>query len=141
MRSRAAKHRFWAGLCGVVCMALGISCTSDNLQDLNANKTCFSDTLKISFSSDVQPIFTTYCTDPGCHSGSAPQSNFNLEASVAYAQLSKKGSGYIDTLNPSASVVVAYMSSSATPMPPSGKLDRCKIELIKQWMAQGGKNN
>ena len=77
----------------------------------------------------------------GCHSGSNPKGNLNLENSESYEQLWRKKSGYIDTLNPSLSVLYASMNSSSNPMPPAGKLDNCTVELILRWIQQKAKNN
>jgi hypothetical protein len=95
----------------------------------------------VSFSQHIQPIFTTQCAISGCHSGSAPEGNLNLEASVAYAQLMKPGKGYIDTINPSFSLLYAQMNSVSNPMPQSGKLDQCTVDLVLAWITQKAKNN
>lgn len=96
---------------------------------------------QVSFSKDVLPVLVNNCATQGCHSGKTPEAGFNLDAAVAYATLSKKGSGYIDTLAPRYSALYSSMASESNPMPPTGKLDRCKLELIEKWMAQEAKNN
>ena len=95
----------------------------------------------VSFSKHIQPIFDTHCNMAGCHSGSTPKGNLNLEASESYTQLWKKKSGYIDTLNPKFSVLYVSMNSTSNPMPPSGKLDQCSVNLILQWIQEKAKNN
>ncbi len=95
----------------------------------------------ISFQKDIIPIFNIHCSTPGCHSGTKPEKNFNLEASKAYTTLSKKGSGYIDVSDPKGSVLYSALVSVDTPMPPTGKLDSCTLKTIEIWMKQGGKNN
>ena len=97
----------------------------------------------VSFKNNILPIFRTYCNQSGCHSGSMPAGHLNLEDSVAYAQLMKSGTGNIDTINPSASVLYAQMNSSggAGLMPPTGKLDDCTLQLILTWIQQKAKNN
>ncbi len=95
----------------------------------------------VSFSRDIQPIFDNHCNTAGCHSGNNPAGNLNLEAAVAYAQLNKTGSGYIDTLNPNYSVLYASMIASSNPMPPTGKLDKCTLDLVLKWIQQKAKNN
>lgn len=52
----------------------------------------------VSFQQHIQPIFNQHCATSGCHAGSNPSGNLNLESAVAYAQLTRKGKGYIDTL-------------------------------------------
>jgi hypothetical protein len=95
----------------------------------------------VSFKRNIQPIFNNHCNTAGCHSGSNPSGNLNLEASVAYAQLSKKSSGYLDTVNPSHSVLYGSMNSTSSPMPPNGKLDKCTLDLVLKWIQQKAKNN
>ena len=95
----------------------------------------------VSFSQDVVPIFNKNCNTSGCHSGTSPSGNLNLEASVAYAQLTRKGKGYIDTLTPQYSVLYASMNATTNPMPPNGRLDNCTLALILKWVEQKAKNN
>ncbi|MFM7023051.1 MAG: hypothetical protein ACKOXB_08735 [Flavobacteriales bacterium] len=95
----------------------------------------------ISFSKDVLPILNAHCSTVGCHSGTSPEGGLNLSDSLAYKELLHPGSGYIDTLNPSFSLLYAQMKSTSLPMPPSGKLDDCKLETILQWIQQKAKNN
>ena len=95
----------------------------------------------VSFAQDIQPVFNQYCNTTDCHAGPAPGGNLNLESAVAYTQLHKQGSGYIDTITPRYSVLYAQMNSTSNPMPPDGKLDRCTQELVLKWIEQKAKNN
>jgi hypothetical protein len=95
----------------------------------------------VSFSTDIVPLFNTYCNISGCHSGSSPEGNFNLESSIAYMELMKPGTGYIDTVTPGFSVLYTQLISVSQPMPPTGKLDDCRIEMVLKWIEQGAKNN
>jgi hypothetical protein len=95
----------------------------------------------VSFQQNILPIFNQHCNTSGCHSGSVPSANLNLEKSVAYAQLTRKGKGYVDTLTPQYSVLYASMNSTSNPMPPNGKLDKCTVELVYKWIEQKAKNN
>lgn len=95
----------------------------------------------VSFNQNIVPILNNYCATAGCHSGSNPSANLNLESSVAYAQLSKSGSGYIDTINPNFSLLYSQMISVNQPMPPTGKLDDCKLNTVLSWLQQKAKNN
>jgi hypothetical protein len=91
----------------------------------------------ISFSKSVVPIFVNNCNTSDCHSGTYPAANLNLEPSYAYAQLTRTGSGYVNTTNPENSRLYKSLISN---MPPMGKLDATTIELITKWMQQA-KNN
>lgn len=95
----------------------------------------------VSFNRDIKPILSSNCAISGCHSGSTPEGNLNLEPSLAYNQLKKSGSGYIDTSDPKGSVLYSSMVSVSDPMPPLGNLDPCSIELILKWMQQGALDN
>lgn len=118
------------------------SCVYNNVEDIQPESFC-KDSLPavVSFSKDIQPILQKNCSTVGCHSGSSPKKNFNLETSVAYNQLLKPGSGYVDTLNPRYSVVYSSLVSTSSRMPPSGRLDPCSIDMIEKWMLQKAKNN
>jgi hypothetical protein len=118
------------------------SCVYRNEEDMTLAVDCskvIPDT--VSFSKDVQPILTNNCATANCHSGNSPEGKLNLESGKAYAQLMKKGSGYVDTINPGISVLNSMLISKSNPMPPTGKLDACSIELITEWMKQKAKNN
>lgn len=102
----------------------------------------------ISFSSQVQPIFTNSCAVPGCHvtGGIAPMS---LEAGQAYADIVNVPS----TEQPPYLIVKPYDADSSymylkitgragTRMPLNGTpLDSVDISTIKTWINQGAKNN
>jgi len=105
------------------------------------NDTCLTNPSAISFSNDIIPLLNTNCSISGCHSGGNPTGKLNLEAANAYTSLHKPGSGYLDTLNATNSIIYIQMTSSSQPMPPSGQLDICKKDLILKWIKQGAKNN
>ena len=46
---------------------------------------------------------------------------------------------YIDTVQPENSVLYGALTATSKIMPPSGKLDDCKIEMILKWIQQGAK--
>ncbi len=125
----------------LACLVYGItffSCCKDNM-DSQVCHSMLPDT--VSFQGDIQPLFNTYCTNSGCHSGSEPSGNLNLVDSVAYQQLSKPGSGYINTTTPTHSILYSQMISASQPMPPDGKLDPCMTDLVLKWIEQGAENN
>lgn len=120
-----------------LCLLPLLSCT----KDIGRKKVDCIIPETVSFSKDIAPLFTANCSTSGCHSGNNPAGNLNLEASVAYAQLHKNGSGYIDTVNPKFSLLYSQMVSVNTPMPPTGKLDDCKLNTVLKWLEQKAKNN
>ena len=111
------------------------SCTKAKVEDV-----CTSPQ-NVSFQKDIQPIFNTNCATSGCHAGTKPAGSLNLEAYVAYVNLTDTKSGYIDTLYPKASLLYTCMTSVTNPMPPNGKLGKCTTDLILQWITQKAKNN
>jgi hypothetical protein len=121
----------------IIFLLLSTSCTYEKVEPRSVCET----PVVVSFKNDIQPIFDVHCNTAGCHSGTNPEGNLNLEASQSYAQLWRKKSGYLDTLNPKYSVLYASMNSISNPMPPTGKLDACTLDLILKWIEQKAKNN
>ncbi len=95
----------------------------------------------VSFAQDIMPILNASCNLSGCHSGSSPEGNLDLSPVNAYLQLTTGSAGYVDTVNPEFSVLTASMRSVSSPMPPSGNLDDCSIELVMKWIEQKAPNN
>jgi hypothetical protein len=135
---RGKKNWLLVLVAGLFCQV----CTYRNLEEIRPEIRCNEDLPDtVSFSRDIQPILAQNCSKAGCHSGIQPKGNFNLEASVAYNQLLESGSGYVDTITPKYSVVYSSLVSKSEPMPPTGKLSQCDIDLIEKWMEQDAKNN
>jgi hypothetical protein len=95
----------------------------------------------LSFSGDIQPIFTKNCIDSDCHSGGNPPGGLNLSEGKSYQVLSKKGSGYLSTSDPKSSLLYSKLVTKNDPMPPDKPLSSCEIESIRKWMEQGALNN
>lgn len=133
MNKRMKKYVF---IILVFLLFLG-ACTYEKVEPFTDCKT----PAVVSFKQDIQPIFDMHCNNAGCHSGNNPAGNLNLEASQSYTQLWRKKSGYIDTLNPTYSVLYASMNATSNPMPPSGKLDACTLATVLKWIEQKAKNN
>jgi len=93
----------------------------------------------VSFSKDIKPIFNEHCAVSGCHSSGSIQGNLDLSPSVAYSQLFARYE--IDTINPTHSRLYYRMNTFSNPMPPSGKLDYCAIQMVLKWIEQKAKNN
>jgi len=93
------------------------------------------------FKRNIIPIFINNCNNSGCHTGSIPSSRIKLDSTDAYNQLMKSGSGYVDTLYPTNSVIYVSLTSVSRPMPPNIKLSDYNIKLILKWIQTGAKNN
>ena len=111
------------------------SCTKAKVEDVCTTPAT------VSFQKDIQPIFNTNCATSGCHAGTKPSGTLNLEASVAYENLTDSKSGYLDTVHPKASLLYTSMTSVTNPMPPNGKLSKCTTDLILKWIEQKSKYN
>lgn len=103
----------------------------------------------VSFSGQVQPIFTNSCVNAGCHpGGGAP---FPLNTGQSYArlvnQLATTGpcAGDMRVLpgNPANSALVKRLEGTCGDQMPLGgsPLPAASIQLVKDWIAQGALNN
>ncbi|MBK7965547.1 MAG: hypothetical protein IPK10_09795 [Bacteroidetes bacterium] len=71
-------------------------------------------------------LFLLHCSTSGCHSGSNPGGNLNLDDAQAFAQLSQPGKGYINLTKPEFSILYTQMNSVSQPMPPTGNWKNVK---------------
>jgi len=108
----------------------------------------------VSFSADVQPIFTANCALAGCHTGPSPEEGLDLRAGRSYARLVNVDShecGQLKRVRPGradASYLVFKLEGPPQPCfsgdrmprnaPPLSASDR---ETIQTWIAQGAANN
>lgn len=105
---------------------------------------------EVSFSSDVQPILTTNCTNSACHDATDPQEGMNLEAGSAYDNIVDVNSSQnpslkrVDPGNPDDSYLIQKLEGTAPgfrmprDQPP---LSDAQIQLIRDWIAQGALDN
>ncbi len=89
----------------------------------------------VSFSSDVQPVFTRNCALSGCHVSLAVHPL--LEAGLSYDALTK--GGYVDVIVPTAGIL--YQEISEGNMPPNKPISSREAGLILGWLSEGAKNN
>jgi len=105
------------------------------------NKTVYLDapaiTRPVTFSQDIQPIFTKSCALSGCHVAGSQIPN--LSPAAAYTSLIT--GNYIDKANPANSLIYLKMTGKkGTVMPPSG-MNKEYNALILAWIQQGANNN
>jgi hypothetical protein len=110
-------------------------------------------TAALSFSGQVQPIFTATCTGPACHSGAKPQQGLNLSsAASSYAGLVNIASQQCPTtklvlpLQPDMSYMVWKIQGAGTcftgsQMPKGAPLSAAQIATIRSWVSAGAPNN
>ena len=103
----------------------------------------------VSFSGQVQPVFTAGCVNAGCHpGGGAP---FPLAAGVSYASLVNvratngpcAGDLRVQPSNADASALIKRLEGTCGVQMPLGgsPLPSAKIQLIRNWINQGARNN
>ena len=109
----------------------------------------------VSFSGDVQPIFTARCAIPLCHSGGIPTQGLDLSAGGSYAAIVGRPS----TERPDLKIVApgapatsylewkisgapAGQSIPGSPMPlTGGPLSAVEQAIIREWIAEGALND
>jgi len=93
----------------------------------------------VSFSKNLQPIFTSKCALSGCHvsGGQVP----DLETGVAFSSL--KSANLYDTSSPKNSILYGRLIGTLTPaMPIGGSSNPDNVDaLVLAWITQGAKNN
>lgn len=104
----------------------------------------------VSFSADVQTIFTNSCALSGCHSGPSPSSGLNLQAGNAYAEIvnGNAAQSNLDLISPG-SLEESYLYQKIDPngsrvgsrMPLSGSISPEQINTIATWITEGAQNN
>ncbi len=98
----------------------------------------------VSFSADIQPIFTNHCV--ACHPTSG---NLDLRSGNSYSQLvNVQASGYnalrVKPGDAEASVLYKKIDGSGMyggNMPPGSYLTSAQISLIRDWINQGAQDN
>jgi len=107
---------------------------------------------EISYSKDIQPIFNSYCVV--CHQG-AGQAGLTLEPKLSYSNLVGMPSTESATElrvkpgSPDQSYIIAKLQGTQVQAGGSGAqmpygavpLSQAQIDLIRQWIMQGGLNN
>lgn len=121
-----------------ITLFLFFSCNKDEgpFPRITAGQT---DTLVISYSKEIQPIFNAYCIS--CHT--EQHAKLNLKSCCSYEQLLETGfsASYIDTTVIENGNLYRHITGNLSLMPPSGKLTQDLIDKIKNWIKQGAKNN
>jgi len=108
----------------------------------------------VSFSADVQPIFTASCALAGCHGGPSPEEGLDLRAGRSYARLVNVDSrecGQFKRVRPGrpdASYLVFKLAGppqacfSGDRMPDDAPPLAASVQdLIRTWIAEGAPNN
>jgi len=89
----------------------------------------------VSYSGDVQPIFSNSCLTTGCHNAGehlptlAPEDSYN----------SLLNGGFINTTLPEQSILYIELHSGG--MPPTGALSPSQTQVVLDWIKLGAPNN
>jgi len=96
------------------------------------------DTATISFSKDIQPIFTASCALAGCHVSGAHAPN--LSQGAAYQSLVTEG--LLVASDPTNSQLMQWLTGKKTPVMPLGSGPDPVINAkVYAWIYQGALNN
>jgi hypothetical protein len=110
----------------------------------------------VSFSADVQPLFTAHCAKNGCHGGNMPKEDLSLQEGSAYADLvgvetvqCADGRLRVEPGNPEDSYLMHKLLGieicAGVQMPstggPSAGIDDAGIDTIAAWICQGALEN
>lgn len=111
--------------------SLLFSCVSENVEELYPTKITPLDSagnpVVISFATDIQPLFVSRCTNPGCHTtpssqgGHAPLNNYTEISSIA-TKINNR--------------VVVQKN-----MPQGSSMPQVDIDKVSSWINNGAPNN
>jgi hypothetical protein len=126
----------------MICAFILLSCKDQTNQSGTSN-IIFPDSL-VSFSRQVEPLFQQTCAAGGCHGGSQPAANLNLEIDAWHSLID-----YLPPIvlvkNGNNSPLVMYIDGSnrRSPRMPlnSQPLTTNQINGVKKWIDEGAKNN
>ncbi len=110
---------------------------------------------QVTLSGDVQTIFTSTCTFPGCHAGTNPQRGMNLSVGQTFANVVNVPAMELSTMNrvtpgqPDDSYLVHKVQGTHLAVGGSGfqmpigrsPLTQTEIDLIRAWISAGAKQD
>lgn len=117
---------------------------------VRCSKECVEPVGDPSFSADVQPLFIAGCSFSGCHDAASASGELVLSEGQARSQLVNVSSvlepGRVRVLpgDPENSYLVMKLEnrqSEGEAMPLGGSLDAAEIQLIRDWIEKGAKDN
>lgn len=116
----------------VLILMLSITgCYYDDIVDLPEAPPATQDIL---FATEIQPLFTANCA--GCHDASLKP---NLTVGNAYTSI--VNGKYIIPNDTDASLLYQRIIGNGNLMPPNGSLSTAQLNLVRDWINQGAKNN
>lgn len=117
-------------------VSLSTGCVKDVTVTISNNVAV---TKKVSFSKDIQPLFTSNCATSGCHN--ANHQPPDLEKDAAYNAI--KNLNLVDTKTPANSILYGKLTGKLIPaMPIGAPANPSNINnLVLAWIQQGALNN
>ena len=94
----------------------------------------------VSFNKQVMPLFEQTCSAAGCHSGSQPAANLNLQY-FTWASLLDFQPKIVVPYSSKTSLLYTSISGNPQLMPPRQRLTQNQIDGVKKWIDEGALNN
>jgi hypothetical protein len=94
-----------------------------------------------SYSKDVKPILTKYCSN--CHNAKTPRSGFSFDNFEDLTKGGRKGPSVVAN-EPDKSVLIRVMTGKGKKMPPAKNRNQPKaeeIDMLKAWINAGAKDD
>lgn len=129
------KKIFGGLIFGLTVSVISVSCYYDKADQVYPTPDC--DTTAVSFSTDVQGVFSQYCNS--CHGGTA-----DLGGGIQLNDYTTASGLSLDGLYGGEGTLLSSVlqDGGASPMPRgSSKIDDCSINIIRAWKNQGAPNN
>jgi hypothetical protein len=123
------------------CIFALFSC-KDQTNQTGPSDIIFPDSL-VSFSKHVEPLFQKTCVASGCHGGSLPAANLDLDYGVSWHSLIDYLPPLVLVKNGKNSPLIMYLDGRLTPQMPlrSQPLTKNQIDGVKKWIDEGAKPN
>ncbi|QTN39866.1 hypothetical protein HZ996_12155 [Cryomorphaceae bacterium] len=112
-----------------IVIGLASSCSYNNVEDLHSSG---CDTTNVTYSEVIEPLMTQSCAFEGCHGGSFPAANLDLNDYDDVKKVADNGL-LVNRIN--------RAPGDPLLMPPAGKLPTCNIERIEAWVDAGAPQN
>lgn len=117
----------------ITCSVVMIGCYKDKTVNIDAPAI----TRTVTFSQDIQSIFTKSCALSGCHSTGGQAPNLTLTASYNSLIIGN----YINKTSPENSYLYLKMTGKKGTVMPVGGMNKDYNALILAWIKQGANNN
>ena len=94
----------------------------------------------VSFRNDILPILAGSCALANCHTGLSPARGLDLTDYNSFKEGGDSGMPFVDG-NSAGSLVVTRIDGGGMPPPGNTPLTAEQIQLFKDWIDDGAKNN